>query len=199
MYFGGMVIEEKIKTAPVLLNKLLFTVDEYYQMAEIGILKSDVRYELIEGEIITMSPIKSLHASITDDVFAELNHELYQKAIIRSQNPIHIDKYNEPEPDITIVKYQKHKYRSQHPQPEDIYFLIEVSDSTLHKDRTIKRALYAKAGIPEYWIVNIPDEQIEVYQTLQNDDYQEVQIFGKGEVVPFEVLGFELKVKDLFF
>lgn len=194
-----MIIEKKIKKVPIQLNKLLFTVDEYYQMADVGILKSDVRYELLHGEIITMSPVNNPHKGITSLINELLFEQLIGKVNIQSQSPIAIDKYSHPEPDITIAHYKKHRYINVDTRPEDIHFLIEVSDSTLQKDRTLKRDLYAKAGIPEYWIINIREEQIEVFKQLGNEKYQETLILKKGEKAHFEPLGFELNVKDIFF
>jgi len=180
------------------LNIKLFTVEEYYKMGEIGILNSDDRFELIHGQIIKMSPVKSLHSSITDDLFGMLYSILNKKVIVKSQNPIRLSNLSEPQPDLTIAHYKKHKYRQKHPQSKDIYWLIEVSDSTLQKDKTIKKELYAKAGIPEYWIVNIPEKCIAVYRNLEEEQYQEVIIFNKGEKVTFEKLGFTLSVDDIF-
>jgi len=103
-------------------QKKLFTVDDYYKMAEVGILEPSDRVELIYGEILKMSPIKSFHASVVDNLHDLLLLLLREKAIIRSQNPIHIDNYSEPEPDLAIAHYYNHKYRHQHPRPEDVHF-----------------------------------------------------------------------------
>jgi Uma2 family endonuclease len=146
-----------------------------------------------------MSPVNNPHKGITSLINELLFEQLLGKVNVQSQSPISIDKYSHPEPDITIAYFKKHRYINVDTRPEDIHFLIEVSDSTLQKDRTIKRELYAKAGIPEYWIINIPDEQIEVFKQLKDGDYQKTLILKKGEMALFESLNFQIAVKDIFF
>ena len=180
------------------LTRKLFTIEEYHKLAEVGILKPTDRVELLNGEIITMSPIKSSHASITDYVFECLVTQLIGKAIIRSQNPIHLSNHSEPEPDLVIAHYQKQRYRNAHPIASEVYLAIEVSDSTLLKDQTVKKALYAQAEIPEYWIINIPNQTIEVYKNLQNGEYKTSTILENKEIANFEKFDFSLAVEDIF-
>ncbi|WP_353482668.1 Uma2 family endonuclease [Haliscomenobacter sp.] len=179
-------------------QRKLFTVDDYYKMAEVGILAPEDRVELIHGEIIKMSPIKSFHSSMVDHLHEMLLLLLHGKAIIKGQNPIRIDDYSEPEPDLTIAKFQAHKYRHQHPRPEDVHFLIEVADTTLQKDRKIKLPLYAEAGIPEVWIVNLKNNSVEVYTNPLDGAYQELNTLKVGEVLHFESLGLELELERVF-
>lgn len=179
-------------------QKKLFTVDDYYKMAEVGILEPEDRVELIHGEIIKMSPIKSLHSSIVDDLHEMLVLLLHGKAIVKSQNPLAIGTYSEPEPDLIIAHFQTHKYRHQHPRPENVYFLIEVADTTLQKDRKLKLPLYAGAGIPEVWIVNLKKQNVEVYGNLVDGAYQEMKILERGEILRHEGLGLELAVERIF-
>lgn len=179
-------------------QKKLFTVDEYYKMAEVGILEPGDRVELIHGEILKMSPIKSFHASIVDNLHDLLLFLLREKAIIRSQNPLRISDYSEPEPDLTIAHYHSHKYRHQHPRPEDVHFLIEVADTTLQKDRKIKLLLYAEAGIAVVWIVNLKNHTVEVYTNPINGVYQELNTLKIGDVLRFAGLGLELEVGRIF-
>ncbi len=117
--------KKQLKMA-VQTQKKLFTVADYYKMAEVGILEPEDRVELIQGEIIQMSPIKSFHASVVDTLQDILLFFLRGKAIIRTQNPLFIDNFSEPEPDLTIAHFQTHKYRDHHPRPENVHFLIEV-------------------------------------------------------------------------
>lgn len=180
------------------IEKQLFTVEEYYKMAEVGILKPSDRVELINGEIVKMSPIKSQHASIVDILSEILIVALHKKAIIRGQNPIRLGKYSEPEPDVVVAKYQAHKYRSQHPVSEDVLLLIEVADSSIAYDKGLKKTLYAEANIPEYWIVNIPDQQLEIYRHPDNMDYREKLIYKLEETAIASTIKFQLAVKDLF-
>ena len=174
------------------------TVAEYYQMADAGIIKSEDRVELINGEIITMSPIYSPHASVVDTLLELLILKLHSRAIIRCQNPLHLDQRSEPEPDIVIAHYQEDSYQSHHPIPKDVYIVIEVSDSTLQKDRKVKIPLYAKAGIPEYWIINLQDRQIEIHRQPKNGEYHSIQIISKEAEIKSEVISFTLNYSDIF-
>lgn len=179
-------------------QKKLFTVEDYYKMAEVGILEPQDRVELIQGEIIQMSPIKSFHASVVDTLQDILLFFLRGKAIVRTQNPLFIDNFSEPEPDLTIAHFHTHKYRDHHPRPENVHFLIEVADTTLQKDRKLKLPLYAKAGIPEVWIVNLKNHSVEVYRTPIDGAYQETKIVKSGDVLRLEGLGLELEVERIF-
>lgn len=180
------------------LKRQLFTVAEYYKMAEVGIIKSTDRVELINGDIIPMSPIKSPHAGIVDFLVEMLVITLHGEYVIKGQNPLRLSNTSEPEPDIVVAKFRKDRYASKHPRPKDVFLLIEVSDSTLDKDRKIKLPLYAKAGIPEYWIINIPKKQIEVYREPTDKKYATKKIYKKSQKVKSEAVDFEIKVSDIF-
>jgi Uma2 family endonuclease len=182
----------------VQVQRQLFNVDEYYKMAESGILQPSDRVELIKGEIIRMSPIKSQHSSMVDNLFEKLVLDLHGKYILKSQNPIRLDDFSEPEPDIVVAHFRKDRYRHRHPRPADIYLLIEVADTSLDYDREIKAPLYAEAGIPEYWIVNIADEQIEIFRHLESGEFQEKTTAKAGETATCEAIGFSVKVDDVF-
>ena len=181
------------------LNRQLFTVSDYYKMAETGILANNQRYELLNGEIFKISPHKSSHTSITDFLDDEFKFYLRGIAHVRCQGSIYINEYSEPEPDIAILKNRKTRYRDRHPLPNEVLLVIEVSDSTLSKDRTVKKEMYAKAGIPQYWIVNIPDNQVEIYVNPNNGDYQKTTILKSG-VLEFEGLEtkVQIQIKELF-
>ncbi len=112
----------------VQVERQLFTVEEYYKMLEVGILKEEDRVELINGEITRISPSKSEHARMVDLITEELIAVLRHKAIIRNQNPIHLNNRSEPEPDIAVVRFQKDRYINEHPSPGDVYLVIEVAD-----------------------------------------------------------------------
>ena len=153
-------------------QKQLFSISDYHKMAEVGILKPDARVELIHGEIIKMSPIKSAHAGMVNFLLEYLILTLHRKYTVIGQNPIHIDQFSEPEPDVIIASCREDRYRSAHPTAQDIHLLIEVADSSLEYDRSVKKELYAEAGIPEYWIVNLMDQQLEVFRDPENKQYR---------------------------
>lgn len=154
------------------LEKRLLTVDEYHRMEEVGILKPVDRVELLNGEIIKMSPFKSKHTSHVKRLNALMFKLVGELMTISVQDPITLNKYSEPEPDLALLKLSKNFYANKHPQAKDVILVVEVSDSTLEMDRTIKLDLYANAGIKEYWIVNLIDHQIEVYKKPVSGTYK---------------------------
>ena len=177
----------------VQVEKRLFTIDEYNRMGEAGILE-EKGIELIQGEIIKkMSPINESHASCINRLNAILNRFLLDKAIISIQNPIVIPHHTKPEPDLTLLRFREDYYHARHPQVEDIILLIEVSDSTLAYDREVKLPLYAEAGIPEYWIINLEDQQIEAHHNPSENTYQIKEIAQKGDQL--QIPGFDSYVE----
>jgi Uma2 family endonuclease len=175
-----------------------FTVDSYYKMAEHGLLGEVRQVELINGDIIDMSPINSKHARIVDLITEALILHLRGEAIVRAQNPLSIGKKSEPEPDVLVAKFEHNRYGENHPVPGDVLLLIEVADSSLSFDRSIKKELYAKAGIPEYWIINLADEQVEIFQQPQDGEYQQMAVVKKTDHFSTTIQGEEVVFEKLF-
>ena len=175
--------------------KRLINVDEYYKISEVGILKSDDHVELINGEIFQMSPIGSRHAAIVDRLARKLNQLLPDQITVRVKNPIRFDRNNEPEPDISLLKYKADDYASAHPVPADVLALFEVAGSSIRFDKEVKAPLYATHGIREYWIIDLDTNQIEVFSKPEGDAYTETRIYRPGDEVP--LMGKELSVKEL--
>jgi Uma2 family endonuclease len=169
------------KAKSVQVNRRSFTVAEYERMGQFGIFSEDVRVELVCGEIIDMSPIGERHAACVDFLTQLITLRLRRSVIVRVQNPIQLDDYSEPQPDITVLKPRDDFYRHAHPRPEDVLVVIEVSDTTLEYDRNVKVPLYARAGIPETWVVNLPEERIEVYSDPAGGEYQTVRSYVRGK------------------
>lgn len=161
--------------------KRQFNVTEYNRMAETGILSEDDRVELIEGEIIEMSPIGSRHAACVRRLDALFNRQLAGVAQVSAQNPVLLDEYSEPEPDIALLKSRDDFYAEAHPLPFDVLLIVEVADTSAEYDRKVKAPLYAQAGIPEMWLVNLPEEIIEVYTQPENGAYQNRHRFARGD------------------
>ena len=180
------------------ITRKLFTTEEYHKLAEIGIIKETDRVELINGDIITTTPIKSKHAGMVDLLIEFLIIKLYKKATIKCQNPITIANHTEPEPDIVVAHYKEDSYISAHPSPNEIYVVIEVSDTTLEKDREVKHPLYANAGIPEYWIINLVDRQIEIYRQPKNGEYHFKQIISEETMINCKSIAFSFNYSDIF-
>lgn len=160
-----------------------FTVEDYERMREVGILHEDDRVELLDGEVRAMSPIGPFHASIVNLLAMLLTRQLGDNAIVSSQNPIQLNDYSEPQPDIAILQPRVDYYAAAHPRPDDILIVIEVSDSSLEYDRTEKLPRYAIAGIPEVWIIDVGKKTIEQHTQPRTNRYHEVRLFEQGEQV----------------
>jgi len=175
--------------------KRLINVEEYYKMAEVGILKPDDRLELINGEIFKMSPIGSNHAGIVNKLGSLLNELFKNIAVIGVQNPVRMDYKNEPEPDISVLKYRSDFYTSAHPEPADVLAIIEVAGSSISFDKEVKAPLYALHSIPEYWIIDLENNRIEVHSKPNEGIYSEAQLFLPGDEV--SLLDKKLLVNDV--
>ena len=160
-----------------------FSVSEYYAMAEAGILTENDRVELLEGEIVVMAPIGNRHQSSVDGNGEMFTLRLQGRANVRVQGPVRLDDENEPHPDVTLLRRRDDYYATGHPGPGDVLLLIEVADSTLSFDRNVKLPLYARAGIPEVWIVNLRDRRLESYTDPTEDGYATVRYFEAGSSV----------------
>ncbi len=158
-----------------------FTVDDYHRMAEAGILTEGDRVELIEGEVIHMSPIGSAHASRVKKLNRLLSLELGERAIVSVQDPIRLDDFSEPEPDVAVLRPRDDFYAESHPGPGDVLLLVEVSDTSAELDRGVKLPLYAGHGIPEVWIVDVAGGFIEVCRRPEGRAYRERQRHRAGE------------------
>lgn len=182
-------------------GKRLFTVSEYYQMAQVGIFSEDDRVELLEGEIIEMSPISSRHASCVDRLTRLFSQRVGEHAIVRVQNPVRLSEHSEPEPDLTLLKPRADFYSTAHPQPEDVLLVIEVCETSADLDRRVKLPLYAQAGIPEAWLIDVAQEQIEVYRVPSVQGYGETQTLTRGQTLRAPLIPtielIELKVEEM--
>ncbi|MTJ13412.1 Uma2 family endonuclease [Anabaena sp. UHCC 0187] len=176
-----------------------FTVKQFHQMAESGILSENDRVELIRGEMIDMSPIGTRHAGCVLFLSNLLILLLGGRALINVQNPLELDETSEPQPDIALLKPRPDFYRNSHPQPEDIFLLIEVADTTVKYDREVKIPLYAEANIPEVWLVDVNQEVVEVYRNPLQGIYQDVEKLVKNQVL--SILAFPdvcINVSEIF-
>ena len=158
-------------------------VHAYHRMGETGILDEDSRVELIDGELIQMAPIGLDHAGSVDSLNEALVLAFAGKAIVSVQNPISIDRFNEPQPDFTVSRLRADRYRTGRPGPTDILLLIEVADSSLRFDRAVKLPLYARSGVAELWIVDIRHRLLAVYRQPAGDGYAERSSYKPGDTV----------------
>jgi Uma2 family endonuclease len=170
--------------APV--TKKLFTVDEYYRIYQAGVLNEDDRVELINGEIVYMSPTGTKHATCVDRLAEILTFALQKQAQLRVQSSIQLPPNSQPQPDLALLKRKADFYVSAHPTPADIYLLIEVADSSIAFDRNVKMPMYGAAGIPEAWLVDIEAQCIEVYRHPESGSYAESQTFKPGQSISLQ-------------
>ena len=171
---------------PVELLRWRFTVKQYHQMAEAGILTEDERVELIRGEIVEMTPIGRRHAACVDRLNEMFILRLAQATIVRVQNPVELDDNSEPQPDLVLLRRRTDFYEAGHPQAEDVLLLVEVADTTVETDRDVKILLYANSGIAEVWLVDINAQCLEVYQQPSEKGYQIIQKYYRGQTVTIQ-------------
>jgi Uma2 family endonuclease len=164
------------------LERYHFNVDQYYRMAEAGILNEDARVELIEGDIIRMAPIGPPHASTVDQLARILTLQA-GSLVVRTQGPVRLSSTSEPEPDIALLKQKPGSYRDAHPGPEDILLLIEVADTTAGNDRNVKLPLYARYGVPEVWLIDLQAGRLEMYREPSGSTYVRCVRSAPDEVV----------------
>ena len=157
-----------------------FTVEDYHRLAEVGILGEDDRVELLDGQIVEMTPIGSRHAGCVNHVTQLLYRELGDTVILGVQNPVVLGAHSEPQPDIAVLKPRPDAYRGAHPGPAEVLLVIEVADTSLEFDREVKLPRYAAAGIPEAWLVDLEHEAIEVHREPGPEGYRDVRTLGRG-------------------
>jgi Uma2 family endonuclease len=166
-----------------------FTVDEFHRMGEVGIFSEDDRVELINGEIVEMTPIGSQHAACVRKLDRWLQFLVGDDALVSTQLPITIEDDGEPIPDVAVLRPRTDNYSESHPTPADTLLVVEVSDSTVLFDRNVKRRLYAGAGIPEYWVVDLPRNCVAVFDACANGQYTQERDYRLGESWTSPALG----------
>jgi Uma2 family endonuclease len=161
-----------------LLEIRLFTVQDYHQMIESGILDEDDRVELLAGQIVKMASKGTAHGAAITRTTRLLDNRLSGLVLVRLQDPVQLNDYSEPEPDISVVMVDPLDYEDHHPTPSEVYLIIEIADTTLRKDCGIKATIYAQSGIADYWVLNINDRQLHVFREPSQEGYQSKLILG---------------------
>ncbi len=179
-------------------TKKLFTVEEYEELGRTNVIPEDTRVELIEGEIIHMSPIGDLHHACVKRLLHIFSKGLKsEEAILGIQDPIILGNRSQPQPDVALLKPREDFYASGKPGAEDIMLLIEVADTSLQYDREEKIPLYAKYGIIEVWLVDVLSRKVEVYREPLGERYQSVEIYGIHQTIsPLLFPEFEISIKN---
>jgi Uma2 family endonuclease len=167
----------------VMVTKKRFTADEYHRMAEVGILSRSDRVELIDGEIVVMSPIGSRHAACVSSANRALVTAAGNDAIVQPQGSVRLDLYYEPEPDLVLLRPRADFYASRHRAPGDVLLVIEIADSSLEYDRDVKGPAYAAAGIPEYWLADLNANVVWRCSSPDRGVYQRVDECRRGQSI----------------
>jgi Uma2 family endonuclease len=175
-----------------------FTVGDYHRMAETGVLRQDVRVELLDGQVALMSPIGSPHAGCVNRLTQMLALATAGRATVGIQNPVVLDDFSEPQPDVAVLKYRSDGYAERHPRPADVLVLIEVTVTSACIDRDVKLPLYARAGVPEVWLVDLEADTVEIYREPARDGYALVRTATRDDaLVPLHLATVTLSGADI--
>lgn len=174
------------------------TVEELYKLYEQRDPADSRRMELIEGEVVVMMPPGPLHSGFTDETEDVIRRKIGGSFRVRCQHPIRINRHNEPQPDIAVVKPRKDAYALSHPDPDDVLLIIEVSDSSLEFDLNVKRLTYAKAEIAEYWVLDVNAHELHVFLNPWQGDYTQHATFrGEDNVACTTISNLKVRVSEL--
>lgn len=180
-------------------QRVQFSVDDLYRMAETGILAADERVELLDGEILRMTPMGSRHAAVVDRLLNLLAPRLAGRAIVRCQSPVRLSDLSEPEPDLALLRPRDDFYADSHPTGKDILLLIEVADSSVGFDQSVKAPLFAAAGVPELWIADVSEERLLVHRSPSGPTYDHQKQLRSGDAIsPLAFGDLSLPVADIF-
>jgi Uma2 family endonuclease len=180
------------------ITKKLFTVDEFQRMSEVGILSENSRHELIRGEVIEMPQVGSPHASRVKRLIRLFTTRLGESVIVSVQDPVILNRYSEPVPDLALLRSRNDFYASGHPSAEDVLLLVEVADTSLKWDQTVKAELYAEAGIAEYWLLDVRGDALIVHLNPHRGSYGNTVTLRRGEnIQPQQLPGVVFTVGEI--
>jgi Uma2 family endonuclease len=170
------------------IQRRLFTINDCLKMVEVGILRPEERVELIHGEIVRMSPIGTRHSAVVDRANRAFVRLAGDSAIVRVQSTTVLDEFCAPEPDLALLRPRDDFYIHKHPAGRDILLIVEVADSSLDYDTSVKAELYAILGVPEYWVVDLQNNRVLAYSDALRDRYRTVREFHQGESIAPQLL-----------
>jgi Uma2 family endonuclease len=180
------------------VEKKRFTVHEYHRMCETGIIGFEERTELIDGEIIKMTSPSTRHVACANRANSFFSETFGRRAIVSIQNPLFLNLYNEPQPDVVVLKPQADFYKSTRFTPEHVFFVVEISESSLAFDRKVKLPRYADCGTPELWIEDLKHDVLLVFRDLEAASYKTSLTLHRGEFIsPLAFPDARFKVEDL--
>jgi len=161
-----------------------FTVEDYFRMAESGVFAPEAKVELIDGVVVDMLPTGPFHSGSDSRLIRLFTGLSQDRWIVSCQAPLHLGTHDMPEPDLMLLRPSEDDYTIHHPTPDDVYLIIEVSDSSLAYDQNTKLPLYARADIAEVWILNAPQKQLEIYREPGYSGYESKTVLRDGEIAP---------------
>ena len=175
-----------------------FSVDEYYRMGRAGVFHEDDRVELLDGQIVEMSPIGPGHAGCVRALTSLLTRLVAGRALVSVQNPVRLGEHSEPQPDVALLVPRADAYRTAHPQPKDVLLVIEVADASLEHDRDVKVPLYAAAGVPEVWLVHLAEDTATLYRDPVGGRYATLRTAGRRDTLTaLRLPDLTLRVEDV--
>lgn len=183
---------------PATMPKRRFTVDEYHRMTTAGVLRPEERVELLDGEVVESAPTGSRHAACVRRLESVIGLALEGRALVGVQNPVRLSPFSEPLPDLSVLRPRPDRYAERPPGPEDVLLVIEVCDTTHDFDNRVKGPLYARAGIAEYWMVDVEGGCIEIRRGPGPDGYEDIDFAATGQRArPAAFHDVALRVDDL--
>jgi Uma2 family endonuclease len=184
---------------PVAVSRRRFTADDYQRMGQAGILGREDHVELIDGEIIAMTPIGTRHCASVDRANRAFVTKAGDRAIVRVQGSVRLDLYSEPEPDLVLLRPRADFYASAHPGPADILLIVEVAESSIEYDRDVKAHVYARSGVLEYWLADLNENVLLRHSSPGDGAYRNVQRYTRGQSLAPQLLPeCIISISDLF-
>jgi hypothetical protein len=183
---------------PVALRTRRFTADEYQRMGQVGILSREDRVELIDGEILAMSPIGTRHSATVDRATKVFAGRVGERAIVRIQGATRLDLYTEAQPDVLLLRPRADFYVSAHPGPSDVLLVVEVADSSLAYDRDVKAHVYARSGVAEYWLIDVNEGGLIRHTAPDGGTYRAVEhLDSRARISPALLPDLVIEIADL--
>lgn len=184
--------------AAVLERRHRFSVEEWLRLDEIGLFPPEYRGELIDGAIVDAAPVTPLHSGCLAWLHRRFSVAGDERYIVSTKQPLVLGDFSCPQPDLALLQYRADFYRMAHPGPAETFLVVELADTTLRFDREVKAPLYARFGIPEYWLVNLPEQCVEVYRQPQAGGYQSVaRLERRDTLVPLAWPELQVAIEEL--
>ena len=183
---------------PVALSKRRYTADEYQRMGQVGILPEGGRLELIDGEVLAMTPIGTQHNACVNRAMRALVRAAGDDAIVQAQGSVRLDLYHEPQPDLVLFRPRADFYASRHAGPDDILLIIEIADSSIEYDRDVKARIYAESGVPEYWLADLNANLVSRYFSPERGAFRSLEKYRRGQSLAPQLLTACVVAADVF-